>query len=54
MEYTSLQSFYFEEEAAALAEMFSKNGIDSRVVKVKPIVDEVIIGNDMDRKFHFK
>lgn len=37
-----------------MSQLFSKSGIDNVIVKVKPIVDEVIIGDDMDKKIHVK
>ena len=53
-EYLTFQSFYSEEEAAVLAEVLSKRGIDNIIVKAKPIVDEIIVGDDMEKKIFLK
>jgi hypothetical protein len=51
-EYTSFQSFSSEEEAAVLVDLLRQKGIDTILVKSKPVVDEVIIGNDLDNRVY--
>ena len=53
-DYVSFQSFHSEEEASSLAEIFSKNNIDCTIVKAKPIIDSVIIGEDAEDKIYLK
>ena len=53
-EYVAFQSFYSEDEASVLSELFSEAGIENMIVKGKPIVDEVIIDQDMDNKIFVK
>ena len=53
-EYVAFQSFYSEEEASVLSELFSQAGIDNMIVKGKPIVDELIVGQDMGNKIFLK
>lgn len=53
-EYVAFQSFYSEQEASVLSELFSQAGIDNMIVKGKPIVDELIVGQDMDNKIFLK
>jgi hypothetical protein len=53
-EYVAFQSFYSEDEASVLSELFSQAGIENVIVKGKPIADEVIIGQDMDNKIFVK
>ena len=53
-EYVTFQSFYSEEEASVLSELFSQAGVDNMIVKGKPIIDELIVGQDMDNKIFLK
>src|SRR4029078_2182719 len=53
-DYVSFQSFPSEEEASSLAEIFAKNDIDCTIVRTKPIIDRVIIGEDAEDKIYLK
>jgi len=53
-EYTSFQSFSSEEEADVLIDLLAQNGIDSVLVRSKPVADEVIIGSDLDNRVYIK